>query len=261
MVRNREELKRIFAQDPELYDRARPGYPAQLFDDLFALTNLNRSDSILEIGCGTGQATVSLAPRGCRLVCLELGERTAAFARSKFAQLSNVEVIAAEFESWDPAGQKFSMVFAATSWHWLDPDVRYRKAAGAIKPGGSLAIVSTSHVLPEDFDPFFTEIQDSYSSIQGTERGPMKPQDIPDERADIEGSGVFGDVRVRRYLWEIEYTASEYIGLLNTYSDHRAMESSKRDLLYTEIRRQIEAKPEGRIRKHYLNTLNIARLL
>ena len=78
MLRNRsvEEAKRLrvtFDGDAERYDRARPGYPAATFDDLLALTGLGPGARVLEIGCGTGQATVPLAERGCQIVAVELG--------------------------------------------------------------------------------------------------------------------------------------------------------------------------------------------
>jgi SAM-dependent methyltransferase len=57
-------LRETFDEDAERYERARPGYPAELLDDLAALTGLRAGDRVLEIGPGTGQATVPLARRG-----------------------------------------------------------------------------------------------------------------------------------------------------------------------------------------------------
>jgi hypothetical protein len=53
------------------------------------------------------------------------------------------------------------------------------------------------------------EIQAVYNEIgeSGPEAWPPPlPEDMPDERADIEGSGLFEDVKVRRYPWEVVYT-------------------------------------------------------
>ena len=206
---DRENLKRIFDRDPELYDRARPGYPERLFDDLLTLAGLEPGEAVLEIGCGTGQATRPLARRGCRLVCLEIGEGLARVARRNLAPFPQVEVISSAFEAWEPQGAVFRMVFAATSWHWLDPSVRYAKAASVLEPGAALAIVSGGHAFPEGFDSFFTEIQECYDAIgEGAGKWPPpRPEEVVDERADIDGSGLFGDVRVRRYLWAMDYTA------------------------------------------------------
>jgi 2-polyprenyl-3-methyl-5-hydroxy-6-metoxy-1,4-benzoquinol methylase len=106
---DRESLKRIFDQDAELYDRARPGYPERLFDDLFALAALERGAAVLEIGCGTGQATRELARRGCRIVCVELGKRLAAVARRNLAHFPQVDVVTSAFETWAPHGAVFDM--------------------------------------------------------------------------------------------------------------------------------------------------------
>ncbi len=59
-------LKTTFNQDAENYDRARPTYPEALFDDLVSMTGLGTGAMVLELGCGTGQATVALAMRGYR---------------------------------------------------------------------------------------------------------------------------------------------------------------------------------------------------
>ena len=137
----RETLRRTFDQDAELYDRARPGYPEQLLDDACAVAGLGPGSAVLEIGSGTGHATLPPARRGCSVVCVELGRQLAAVARTKLARFPRVAIVTAPFETWTPPHRAFDAVFAASSWHWLDPDVRYVKAAALLRPGGALAIV------------------------------------------------------------------------------------------------------------------------
>jgi len=99
------------------------------------------------------QASQALAQRAYRLVCLELGNQLATVARRKLAPFPRVEVVTSAFESWESGGQVFDMVFAASSWHWLNPEVRYEKGARLLKPSGALAILSCGHTLPDGFDP------------------------------------------------------------------------------------------------------------
>ncbi|HEY2057143.1 MAG TPA: methyltransferase domain-containing protein, partial [Amycolatopsis sp.] len=73
----REQLRTTFGEDAGRYDRARPGYPAAVFEDFEAGTR------VLEIGCGTGQASVPLAARGCVLTAVELSADLAAVASAK----------------------------------------------------------------------------------------------------------------------------------------------------------------------------------
>ena len=121
--------------------------------------------------------------------------------------------------------------------------------------------MSCRHVFPEDFDPFFSEIQECYGAIGAEFRtwAPLRPEEAPDESANIEGSGLFEDISVKRHLWSTEYTADEYLDLLNNYSTHRTMEPSRRDILYAEIRLRVNTRSERCIRKHYLNILKVAR--
>src|SRR6266542_5110121 len=48
-------LRETFNEAAELYDRARPGYPPALFDELAVLAGVGPGCRVLEIGCGTGR--------------------------------------------------------------------------------------------------------------------------------------------------------------------------------------------------------------
>jgi hypothetical protein len=94
------------------------------------------------------------------------------------------------------------------------------------------------HAFPPGFDSFFAEIQEVYDAIGERHPGewpPPTPDQIPDAGDEIIASGFFEHVKVRRYVWATRYTADEYIALLNTFSGHIAMETSRRDQLYAEI--------------------------
>jgi hypothetical protein len=82
--------------------------------------------------------------------------------------------------------------------------------------------------------------------------------DLGDE---IAASGFFHNVGARRRVWNVTYTADEYIALLATYSGHRALDDDTRERLFARIRRRIEARPGGTVRKTYLALLNVARRL
>lgn len=134
-------LRSTFDGVASLYDEVRPGYPERLFDDLASIAGAGSGTRALEIGCGTGQATLPLARRGYRLLGVELGANLAAVARTKLADYPNARVLASSFEEWSPEEGAFDLVVSATAFHWVDPQVRYRKSAQALRPGGSLALI------------------------------------------------------------------------------------------------------------------------
>jgi len=69
----RHALRTGFDRAAEDYQRTRPVCPPQLFDDLIDLAGLDAGGRVIEIGCGTGQATVPLAERGLAVTAVELG--------------------------------------------------------------------------------------------------------------------------------------------------------------------------------------------
>src|SRR5579884_2148202 len=111
-------LRTTFDEAPELYDRTRPVCPSKLFDDLVALSGLGPGARIVEIGCGTGQATLPLAQRGLTVVGVELGPRLAAFTRRKLAAYPNVEIVNSSFEAWDVGDARFDGVVVVNAVHW-----------------------------------------------------------------------------------------------------------------------------------------------
>jgi SAM-dependent methyltransferase len=257
---DRRRLRVTFEEVPELYDRARPRYPPQLFDDLVAYAGLEAGSRVLEIGCGTGQATLPLAERGLEVVCVELGAGLAAVARRKLADFPRAEVVNAVFEDWEAEDASFDAAVAFTAFHWVDPEAKYAKPARLLRPGGTLAVAETDHVQVEGGDPFWGEVQADYDAVVPSEdnRPPPRPEEVDDLRAELEETGLFADVQVRRYLADVTYTAAEYIAVLDTYSPNRAMEPARRERLFDLIRRRVEACPGGRVRKTYLFTLNLA---
>lgn len=190
---DRERLGGAFDRASDLYQRARPEYPMALFERLLEVTQLRRGARLLEVGCATGKATLPLAQRGFRITCIEPGPALVAAARRNLAAF-DAEVVEARFEDWRPPAEPFDMVFAATAWHWVDPEVRYRKAAEVLRPRGYLAFWSAGHVIAYNGDTFFLEIQEVYDEIgEGLPPdAPLpRPLELDDQRGEIEASGLF----------------------------------------------------------------------
>ena len=228
-----DALRDVFDEAPELYDRVRPGYPEAVFDDLIGLAGLGPGSRVLEVGCGTGQATVPLARRGLAVTAVELGAGLAEVARHNLARYPHVAVLNAAFEEWT-APKAFDAVVAATSFHWLDPAVRLGKIEDALRPGGAVAIISTHHVAGGDAG-FFEDVQRCYETwMPGTPTGERLPEadDVPQaDRDELQRSGRFADAVVRRYERDLSYTTREYRDLLSTYSGHRALAADAREAL------------------------------
>jgi hypothetical protein len=87
---------------------------------------------------------------------------------------------------------------------------------------------------------------------------PPPPEEIVGIVADIDASGLFGPVAVRRREWEVVDTADDHIALINTYSPNLLLPEDQRQDLFARIRRRIEARPGGTVRKSMLSVVQVA---
>ena len=260
---NRNVLRTTFDAVAECYDRTRPHYPPDVFDDIEQLGGLRQGSRVLEVGSGTGQATIDLAIRGHAVIAVELGPELAAIARRRLADYSKAEVIVADFERWELPSVPFDAVVSASAFHWIDPTIRFAKAADALVRDGVLAIIDVDQVAGGT-EPFFVDVRDCHENWDpGSEDASPLPAtvDIPTRSDEIERSGRFGPVMVRRYEWEEDYSTTDYLDLLLTYSGHLALDASARAGLLACIRSLIDDRYGGSVTKRYLVTLRLARRL
>jgi len=124
----------------DTYNRSHGGYPDALVDDVVAFAGLQTGGKVLEIGCGTGQATLSFAARGYEILALEPGAKLAALACQNLATYSNVQILCESFESWKLEPEAFDVIISAHAFHWVDRRIRFVKAARSLRPHGVLAL-------------------------------------------------------------------------------------------------------------------------
>ncbi|MCX4681029.1 class I SAM-dependent methyltransferase [Streptomyces sp. NBC_01433] len=249
-----------FDEAAELYDRARPGYPAALVGELVSRSGLSSTGRVLEVGTGTGQLTVPLAGLGCWITAVELVPALAAVARRNLRPFPRAHVDVCAFERWDLPQDPFDLVVSATAFHWIDPVVRVAKAAAALRPDGMLALVTTHHVAGGSGD-LFAQAQRCYERrdpatsaglLVGRGRGNF-------DTREAGRSSEFGPVEVHRYAQEITYSTSAYLDLPLTYSGHRALEASAREGLLSCIGDLTDRRHGGSVTKRYLHELITAR--
>jgi len=253
---DRERLRHTFGSVAELYDRARPGYPAAIFDDLAELARLEPGSRVLEIGPGTGKATAELVRRGYAVTGIELSAELAEIARRNVPE-ARVEV--GDFESWEPPEAGFDAVTVFNAFHWIAPEIRYAKPAKLLRQGGALGVVGAPHVmLPED-DPFWAEVQQDYDAVvpHPDNRPPPPPDQIEGWADDWRASGFFEHVEERSHLMTLTYTADEYVALLGTFSENLALPEEQREELFRRIHARIAAQPGGTVTKRQLAVLTV----
>ncbi|MXX82331.1 MAG: methyltransferase domain-containing protein [Chloroflexi bacterium] len=255
----------LYDQAAARYDRARPAYPEALFDDIQAFARLDENARVLEVGCGSGQATLSLARRGWQIDCIELSERLAALARGKLASYSNARIINGDYDELQlPAA--YDLLVAATSFHWLDPATRFHKARGTLKAGGCIALFwhrpAMSQLSRACMEILQSAYRDHAPSLAAQWQPPPPPEQMPDEfSAPIAESGCFQPAIVKRYPYNLSYSAAAYVDLLGSFSDQLALPANTRVKIQTAIEKLINENCGGRVIREQVTTLYLARRL
>jgi SAM-dependent methyltransferase len=259
-------MRTEFDSVAEDYDRVRNRYPEEIFNDLVDLASLSSEARVVEVGCGTGQATIPLARRGLTVIAVELGEHLAALARRRVADFPNVNIVQAPFEEWEPSDTaEFDALVSFAAFHWIDPQVGYAKAARLLKPGGAIAILDWQDTLSDDGDPFFAAVPEDYAAVvpEWEVAAPFPAEQIVDRdrvKGYLDASGYFTPAETRHYLWSATYTARDYVTLLGTMGSFLVLDDKRRSRLFDRIERRITTEHGGAVRKECLGTLAVARL-
>ncbi len=257
----KEPLNSHFDSVASEYDAVRPRYPEALFDALVERTGLTKGAKALEIGPGTGQATLPLAKRGFQIVAVELGAALADFCRSNLSKFENVEVLNGGFEKVDLPDDAFDLVYAATSFHWVAPAAKFAKPYRLLRAGGHLALINTHHVSDDKGDLFFHGSQAIYRSHE-TEKTSAEDLVLPG-LGDLEAPGIderfFVPVSFDLFPVIAPYSAKDYAQLLGTYSPTLAMPVETRRSFLSQIEDLIDKEFDGSIDKHFAMSLLIAK--
>ncbi|MEF0939741.1 class I SAM-dependent methyltransferase [Rhizobium sp. BR 362] len=225
-----------------LYGDARPTYPESVFDDIAAFSGLGSKDAILEIGCGTGQATQDFAHRGFSILALEPGKELIGIARKKLGGFPDIHFAETTFEAWPGEPETFKLVMAAQSFHWVAPEVRFAKTAEQLAPGGTLAIFGNVPMPPAS--PLAAEFACLYSRYAPSLSGPpAEAWYLPDGPfAKLLGeSKYFEPATHRSYPWSRTHNAASYTDLLRTLSRYRLLPDDRREALLAAIAEVIAA--------------------
>ncbi|MGD2180858.1 class I SAM-dependent methyltransferase [Lusitaniella coriacea] len=228
--------KTWYSSVADAYNRARPRYPEEFVRR--ATSQLPSDAILLEIGCGPGTATTAFANFGFEMVCLEPSPEACQLARENCQPYPNVEIQNTTFEDWELEPQKFHGILAATSFHWVSPEIRHIKAANALKNRGSLILLWNTPPQPNaEIRQFLQEIyQHQVPSLVWWEEKATHEKNIEQLGQMVIDSGLFEDLATEQRICEATYSIDDYLALLSTLSQYIALEPQKRENLFDSLR-------------------------
>ena len=194
-----KNLRYSFDEASREYDEVRPGYPNELVEDVIRISSIPEDGRILEVGCGTGQATILFALRGYSMLCLDLGRELVEIARDRCKEYPNVEILCTSFEEWKPKRKTFDLLISATAFHWIPPEVGYAKAAEILSDTGYIALFWNMHPTP--YTGFFKDVQRVYQKVVPEWGAPgddhVTKKKVRERESSINQTELFEKVQVR----------------------------------------------------------------
>jgi SAM-dependent methyltransferase len=256
--RDLEQRKNWYSPVAEAYNKARPRYPKELIRKVVEVAQLCADSKILEVGCGPASATVGFAPLGCSMVCLEPNPDFFRLAQQNCQAYPKVEIQNTSFEEWTPESEKFDAVLAASSFHWISPEIGYPKAAHALRENGSLILLWNKELQPSyEVYRSLSKIYQQYApSLDRYENRETQEEILRGLGQMALDSGQFQDLVARTIVSEVTYSVYEYLMLLNTYSPYLKLDPQRKDALFAGLRNSIEHDFGGSLPLSYISAVH-----
>ncbi len=200
-------FKDHFSGVAEAYRAFRPGYPVALFSWMAAVAP--GTDLAADLGCGNGQAAVSLATYFAEVVGVDPSSEQIARAE----QHPRVRYVVAPAERTSIPGGTVDLALAAQSFHWFDPEP-FRVELQRIARPGAVFVACTyglCRICPE--------VDEVVDLLYGDLLGPWWP---PERRHVESGYQTLpfpaDELEVPRFEIAEEWPLEQFLGYLGTWS-------------------------------------------
>jgi SAM-dependent methyltransferase len=128
---------RGFETAAEVYEQARPDYPAQALDHIVEALELRAGAHVVDVGAGTGKFARQLVARGLRVT----GVEPIAEMREIFERVVDAEVVDGTAESIPLEDGSADAVTAAQAFHWFDSERALPELARVLRQRGGIALI------------------------------------------------------------------------------------------------------------------------
>ncbi|MFG2903780.1 class I SAM-dependent methyltransferase [Kitasatospora sp. NPDC048286] len=249
-LRNFRELAGSFGAVAAEYDRGRPGYPEELFDELERFWGRGlKGARVLDVGAGTGIATRLLAARGADVVAVEPSAGMAAQFQAVSPQLPLVRGGGDDLPFHDHCAD---LITYAQAFHWTQPGRSVPEAVRVLRPGGALAAWWN---LFDETVPWVRARDERLSAeLSGRYHGYGRVADLT---APFAAAGL--EVRRTQLRWQRRVSVEQVVDNLTSRSYFASLAPERREPLLAAERAALLAEfPDGQVVEPYVLDLTVA---
>jgi SAM-dependent methyltransferase len=183
-----------FGAQADVYDRARPGYPAE------AVTWMLPSGArdVADVGAGTGKLTSGLVAEGRVVTAID---PDAQMLERLSARLPGIRTLVGTGEHLPLPDDAMDAVVFGQAWHWVDPPRASIEVARVLRPGGTLGLIWN---IRDDSEPWVREL----TRVMNT----SDAEDLIAAGGPVVGE-PFGELEHATFPWTAMFTVGSLVEL------------------------------------------------
>lgn len=252
------DFERTFDNNAENYDHIRPDYKREIYDDIFSYKPINVYSTVLEVGMGTGKATQAFLDSSCNLIGIEPGENLIRIAIERYRNYANFAAVCSTLQDFDYPTEAFDLIYAATAFHWIPEEYGYKRVFQLLKSGGVFARFAYHACGDKTSTSLNKEINGLYAKYMNRNGNKKEFSEANAKNlTDIANRYGFKNTQYRLYETTKDFTADEYMKLLETYPDHMGLDEYDRKKLFSGIHSAI-TNHGNILTMHYIMDLELA---
>lgn len=238
---------RSFALVADVYERARPGYPAEAVAWIAQQLDLRAGRTVLDLGAGTGKLSRSLLKTGARVIAVEPGDAM----RAELARaVPEAEAVRGSAERIPLPDGSVDAITVGQAFHWFRYDEAMPELRRVLRPAGGVALLWNNRD-PEA--PLQREISELIAPFVPTGRA-----SIGDSSRHLAESDLFGPIEERRFRFVQALDADGVVQRIGSISFVAAAAAEQRAQLEQKLRDLVASKG-GSVEFPYVTEVCVSR--
>jgi SAM-dependent methyltransferase len=217
------EPAELFGSAVQYYARYRSGYPDDLVADLASRTGLDGTQTVLDIGCGTGQLAIPLARYAHAVLAIDpvpgmLAQGRLAAEAAGVTGISWLAGTAGDVPGLASRGAAPSLASFAASFHWTEREAVLTDLDRLLVPSGAVVVLNDVLEAADepDWDRAIAAVRDRYLPAQPPLPGARGPMAVG--HREVLGRSAFSVVERLEWAWSRQLTVDQVTGLQLSYS-------------------------------------------
>jgi len=247
------ELGKSFDASADEYLRARSEYPSELIEHIIDTTKLEPGSKLLDVGCGSGQATIAFSSRGYHVVAIDPAEHALDLLSNRNTDISNIEITHSTLEGFEAPDSSFDLIICAQAFHWLDPQTASTLLSRLLKPRGHVMLFwHMQDVKPGTTQADLYKLNSKYFDAFPRMNPPeYAPEFLKAMSKVLRANDEISDVQLSEYSWYQCYDRSMFVSLFHSWSKYSTLPNETKEAIDHDLDRYLDlltGDPEIRYR-------------